>query len=196
MLLLIDNYDSFTANLWHALAADGSSVRVVRNDAITADEIESFDPEVLVVSPGPGTPERAGITMEAIRRSLGRRPVLGICLGHQAIAAVLGATIRRASRPVHGKTTAIRHDGRGIFAGLPSEFEAARYHSLVVEESTLPDGLRVAARAEDGEIMALLHERWPIAGLQFHPESYLTPVGPRLLLNVLSALRRGGPPAA
>jgi anthranilate synthase/aminodeoxychorismate synthase-like glutamine amidotransferase len=196
VILLLDNYDSFTFNLRHALEALGEEVRVERNDEISLDEIERADPAVLVVSPGPGGPEAAGISLDAIARSSGRRPILGVCLGHQAIAVAFGARVRRARVPVHGKSSPIHHGGGGIFEGLPRPFEAARYHSLAVDESSLPADLTVLARSDDGEIMALAHRRLPIAGVQFHPESYLTPDGPALLRNVLRRARAGEPLAA
>ena len=191
MLLLVDNYDSFTFNLRHALEALGEEVWVERNDHISLDTIEAKDPEMLVISPGPGAPKDAGISMEAIRHSRGRRPILGVCLGHQAIAATFGASVRRAHAPVHGKSTAVRHVKGGIFEGLPEPFLAARYHSLAVDEATVPRDLTVLAHSDDGEVMALAHRQWPIVGIQFHPESYLTPDGPALLRNILRLARAG-----
>jgi anthranilate synthase/aminodeoxychorismate synthase-like glutamine amidotransferase len=187
MLLVIDNYDSFTWNLVQAFQALGAEVEVARNDALAPEEIEARRPERIVLSPGPCTPREAGVSNLVLRRLAGRVPVLGVCLGHQCIAHAFGGSIRRAGRPVHGKTSLVRHDGRGCFAGLPSPFEAMRYHSLVVDEKGLPEDLEVSARSESGEIMGLRHRRWPLEGVQFHPESYRTPFGERLLANFLRA---------
>ncbi len=185
MLLLIDNYDSFTFNLLHALQELGEEVDVVRNDALGAGGVEERAPEMLLVSPGPGDPSGAGASVDAIRSSIARRPVLGVCLGHQALGVALGARIAPAKRLVHGKAEAVRHDGAGMFAGLESPMRVARYHSLVLEERSLPAELRVSARAEDGDVMAVQHARLPVAGVQFHPESFLTPKGSEILAGFL-----------
>jgi anthranilate synthase/aminodeoxychorismate synthase-like glutamine amidotransferase len=182
-VLLIDNYDSFTFNLVQALRALGAAVDVVRNDAITVAEARERDPTHVVVSPGPGRPEDAGVSMPVITAFLGRRPILGVCLGHQALGAVLGARVTRASRPVHGKPSAIHHDGRTVYAGLPDPFEAGRYHSLIVED--LPPVLEISSWTDDGETMGIRHRTLPAEGVQFHPESILTPDGQRLLANFL-----------
>lgn len=185
MILLIDNYDSFTYNLFQYLSELGARVVVRRNDAITLDEIERLGPSGLVISPGPGEPADAGISIDAIRRFAGRVPVLGVCLGHQAIGAAFGGRIVRAPELRHGKTSAIFHQGAGVLAGLPSPFEAVRYHSLVVERDSLPAEIEVTAETEDGLIMALRHRTAPVEGVQFHPESILTQDGKRILRNYL-----------
>ena len=188
MLLLIDNYDSFTFNLAQYLGALGASVRVVRNDAIGVDGIEALRPQRIVISPGPGRPENAGISLEVVKRLGARLPILGVCLGHQAIGMAFGGRVVRAGRLMHGKTSRIDHDGRGVFAGIESPFEATRYHSLVVAEEDLPEDLEIAARArDDGAIMAVRHRRWPVEGVQFHPESVLTEQGRALLRNFLES---------
>ena len=190
MLLMIDNYDSFTYNLVQYLQALGADVRVERNDALTVDQIEKLAPERIVVSPGPCTPNEAGVSLEVIER-LGRTtPILGVCLGHQSIGQAYGGKVIRAGRIMHGKTSHIRHQGRGVFAGLPDGYEATRYHSLVVERESLPDALEVTAWTEndDGsfeEIMGLRHREFPVEGVQFHPESILTEHGHALLKNFL-----------
>jgi anthranilate synthase component 2/para-aminobenzoate synthetase component 2 len=186
MVLVIDNYDSFTYNLVQALGALGAEVEVVRNDAVTPEEVESRAPRRLVISPGPCTPRESGISNRVIRRLAGKLPILGVCLGHQCIAHAFGGRIVRAARPMHGKTSAIRHDGRGVFAGLPDPFPAMRYHSLVVDEAALPEGFVVSARSDAGEIMGLRHRDWPLEGVQFHPESFRTEAGPALLRNFLN----------
>jgi anthranilate synthase/aminodeoxychorismate synthase-like glutamine amidotransferase len=193
VLLLIDNYDSFTFNLLHSLESLGESVRVVRNDAISPAEIERNDPEILVISPGPGDPAGAGVSVEAIAASRGRRPILGVCLGHQAIAVAFGGRVGRAPAPIHGKAHAIHHNSRGVFEGIASPMAAARYHSLVIDEATLPPELEVIARGPAGEIMAVAHRALPIVGVQFHPESFLTPEGNRLLRNFLRLARAAAP---
>jgi anthranilate synthase/aminodeoxychorismate synthase-like glutamine amidotransferase len=188
VLLIIDNYDSFTFNLVHRLGELGADVQVARNDAVTLDDIERLAPERLVISPGPGRPETAGVTIEALRRFAGRLPVLGVCLGHQALSIAFGGRVERAGTPMHGKTSWIAHDGSGLFAGVPSPFEAGRYHSLIVPGEALPAGfVRSAWVEDDGTVMAIRHERHPVFGVQFHPESVLTDVGQRLLRNFLEA---------
>ena len=185
MILVLDNYDSFTYNLVQYLGELGATMRVARNDALTVDDVERLAPGGIVISPGPGHPDGAGISLELIRRFHARVPILGVCLGHQAIGQAFGGTVARAPRQMHGKTSPISHDGRGVFRGLPAGFEATRYHSLVVRESGLPDELEVSARADDGEIMGLRHRRYPVEGVQFHPESILTSQGKALLGNFL-----------
>jgi anthranilate synthase/aminodeoxychorismate synthase-like glutamine amidotransferase len=186
MVLVIDNYDSFTYNLVQYLGELGAEVRVVRNDAATISSIEALRPSRIVISPGPGRPEHAGITMEVIRELGAVIPVLGVCLGHQAIGAVFGGAVVRATAAMHGKTSTIEHDGQGVFAGIDGPFIASRYHSLVVSREGFPDDLEIAARTrEDGEIMAVRHRSRPIHGVQFHPESILTGEGRRLLRNFL-----------
>jgi anthranilate synthase component 2 len=188
MVLVIDNYDSFTYNLVQYLGELGAEVRVVRNDAASVASIGQSGPERIVISPGPGRPEDAGITMDVIRELGPTIPILGVCLGHQAIGAVFGGSVVRAAAPMHGKTSTIEHDGRGVFTGLTAPFVASRYHSLMVAESGLPDDLEVSARTrEDHTIMGLRHRRWPIHGVQFHPESILTEEGRRLLRNFLGS---------
>ena len=182
MILVVDNYDSFTFNLVQALQSLGEAADVVRNDARTAEEVERLPFDRLLISPGPKGPREAGISVELVRRWAGRRPILGVCLGHQCIAAAYGASIVRARRPMHGKTSAVRHDGRGVFAGLPDPLTGMRYHSLVVDEATLPPELLVTART-DGEVMGLRHAREAVEGVQFHPESYRTEAGLELLRN-------------
>lgn len=186
MLLLIDNYDSFTYNLYQYLAELGAEVVVYRNDKITPEEIEAMGPERIVISPGPCTPNEAGISLAVIERFAGRIPVLGVCLGHQAIGQAFGGRVVRCHRLMHGKTSPIRHDGRTIFQGLPNPFDAVRYHSLIVQRETLPDCLEVSAWADDeGEIMGLRHKEFIVEGVQFHPESVLTLPGKELLANFL-----------
>ncbi len=190
MLLLIDNYDSFTYNLAHRLGELGASVKVVRNDAMTLDEIERLGPDRIVISPGPGRPETAGISVEALRRFSGRLPILGVCLGHQAIATAFGGRVERASAPTHGKTSLVAHEGTHLFAGLGQPFEAGRYHSLVIARDAVPEGFDVSAWvADDQTIMGVRHREHPTFGVQFHPESVLTPVGHRLLQNFLDVAR-------
>jgi anthranilate synthase/aminodeoxychorismate synthase-like glutamine amidotransferase len=185
MLVMIDNFDSFTYNLYQYLMQMGAEVRVVRNNSLTVEELEALGPRGLVISPGPGRPEDAGITVAAIQRFSGRIPILGVCLGHQAIALAFGGRVAAARRLMHGKTSAVTADGRELFQGVPSPFEAMRYHSLAVERGSLPACLEVTAEAEDGEIMGLRHRRHPTEGVQFHPESIMTTVGKRLLRNFL-----------
>jgi len=186
MILMIDNYDSFTYNLVQYLREMTSDVMVYRNDAITAGQIAEMAPTAIVISPGPGRPENAGVSCEAIRTFAGKIPILGVCLGHQAIGLTYGATITYAKRLMHGKTSDITCDGEGIFKGLGDRpFKAMRYHSLVIDRATLPDCLTVTAESEDGEIMGVRHKEFPLAGIQFHPESIMTPVGKRILRNFL-----------
>ena len=190
MLLMLDNYDSFTYNLVQYLQSLGAEVKVVRNDAMTVDEIETLAPERIVISPGPGTPDQAGVTLEMIERLGQRTPILGVCLGHQSIGQIYGGDVIRAKTIMHGKTSRIRHEGKGVFADLPDAYEATRYHSLVVDRNTLPDSLEVTAwtEYEDGsfeEIMGLRHREFPVEGVQFHPESILTEHGHALLKNFL-----------
>jgi anthranilate synthase component 2 len=186
MLLVIDNYDSFTYNLVQYFGELGAAARVVRNDELTVEEIVALQPSRVVISPGPGRPEDAGVSMEVIRQLGPRVPLLGVCLGHQALGAVFGGRVVRAPQPRHGKTSTVTHDGHGVFAGL-GPFEAGRYHSLVVEEAGLPASLRITARSQDDDlIMGLRHERWPVHGVQFHPESVLTVQGRHLLRNFLA----------
>ena len=186
MICVIDNYDSFTYNLVQYLGELGAEVQVVRNDAATVDEVAASKPERIVISPGPGRPEDAGITMDVVRRLGERTPILGVCLGHQAIGAVFGGQVVRAGVPMHGKTSLIEHNGRGVFSGISESFAASRYHSLVVAEEGLPDDLEVTARTRDDRIiMGLRHRRWPVHGVQFHPESILTGEGHKLLRNFL-----------
>jgi anthranilate synthase component 2 len=186
MVVVVDNYDSFTYNLVQYLGELGAAVTVMRNDTVTVDAIASARPERIVISPGPGRPEDAGVTMDVIRE-LGRdTPIFGVCLGHQAIGAVFGGSVVRASTPMHGKTSTIEHNGRGVFSGLTGPFLASRYHSLVVADDGLPDDLEVTARTQgDGVIMGLRHRTRPIHGVQFHPESILTGEGKRILRNFL-----------
>jgi anthranilate synthase component 2 len=187
MILVVDNYDSFTWNLVHYLKELGAAVEVVRNDALTAHEALASGASAFLVSPGPGTPEEAGISMELVALCAEwRRPLLGVCLGHQAIGAHFGGRVVRAARPMHGKTSAVTHDASGVFQGLPSPFTAVRYHSLVVEPASLPACLRVTARAEDGTIQGLCHQTLPLHGVQFHPESIASEWGHRLLANFLA----------
>jgi anthranilate synthase component 2 len=185
MLLMIDNYDSFTYNIVQYFGELGENVSVFRNDRITLAEIEELAPERLVISPGPCSPEEAGISVEAIRYFAGKIPILGVCLGHQAIGAAFGGKVVRSAFLMHGKTSPIHHDGRELFKGLPNPFEATRYHSLVVERDTLPAPLEITAWVADGEIMGLRHRELPIWGVQFHPESILTLCGMDILRNFL-----------
>ncbi len=190
MLLMIDNYDSFTFNLVQYFGELGEEVRVFRNDEVTLEGMAELKPQRLVLSPGPCSPAEAGICVEAIRHFMGRLPILGVCLGHQSIGAALGGQIVRAPKPMHGKTSVIRHDGRGVYAGLPERFNVIRYHSLVIEPETLPPGLAVSASTDDGVIMGVRHRELaataaPLEGVQFHPESLLSEHGHALLRNFL-----------
>lgn len=186
MLLLLDNYDSFTYNLYQYLSELGAEVQVYRNDQITLEEIEALHPDHIVVSPGPCTPNEAGLSCEVIERFGASIPTLGVCLGHQAIGQVYGGRIVRAPEPMHGKTSLMHHTSKGVFQGLPRPFPANRYHSLVVERETLPDVLEITAETDDGLIMGLRHRRYPVEGVQFHPESIMTPGGKDLLRNFLN----------
>jgi para-aminobenzoate synthetase component 2 len=186
MLLVIDNYDSFTYNLVQYLGELGQEVRVVRNDAMTVEQIAALKPERIVISPGPCTPKEAGISVETIKRLAGSIPILGVCLGHQSIGEAFGGEVVRAERLMHGKTSMIRHDERTVFRNLPNPFEATRYHSLIVRRESLPSCLEVSAETAEGEIMGLRHRLLPIEGVQFHPESILTRPGKDLLRNFLS----------
>ena len=185
MILLIDNYDSFVHNLGRYFQRLGHETLVVRNDAVELTAIERMQPAAIVLSPGPCTPSEAGASLEVVRRFAGRVPMLGVCLGHQVIGQALGGRIVRASEPMHGRASTITHDGQGVFAGLPNPLTVGRYHSLMVEAATLPAELAIAARTADGTVMALAHRRWPVVGLQFHPESILTERGYELLAGFL-----------
>jgi len=187
MLLMLDNYDSFTWNLVQYLGELGAAVKVARNDAITLDEIEALAPTHIVISPGPCTPNEAGVSVPLIRRFAGRMPILGVCLGHQAIGQAFGARVIRAQRVMHGKLSSIVHDERGVFTGVPTPFNATRYHSLAIERESLPPVLDITATADDGEIMAVRHRELPVEGVQFHPEAILTEHGRKLLGNFLAA---------
>lgn len=190
MILMIDNYDSFTYNLVQYLGELGADVRVVRNDQISLDEIARLAPERIVISPGPCTPNEAGISLDLILRFGESIPILGVCLGHQSIGQAFGGRVVRATRVMHGKTSTIRHEGRGVFSGLPDHFTATRYHSLVVAQDDLPESLEITAVSEDdGEIMGLRHKWWPVEGVQFHPESILSQHGLALLRNFLEDRR-------
>ncbi|MBX3300441.1 MAG: aminodeoxychorismate/anthranilate synthase component II [Acidobacteria bacterium] len=187
MLVIVDNYDSFTYNLVQYLGESGATMRVVMNDELTPEEIESdLKPDRVLISPGPGRPEDAGISLAVIDRFAGRVPILGVCLGHQAIGEYFGGRVVRAPEPVHGRSTIVRHSGRGVFAGLPTEFAAGRYHSLAVDPASLPHCLEVTAETDDGVIMGLRHRELKIEGVQFHPESILTEHGKLLLQNFLA----------
>ena len=184
-LLLIDNYDSFTYNLVQAFLVLGADVTVRRNDEISVAEAAALDVTHLCISPGPGTPYDAGVSMKMIEAFAGKLPIFGVCLGHQSLVEVFGGKVVRAGRLMHGKTSLVHHDGRGVFAGLPNPFEAGRYHSLIAERDTIPADLEVTAWTPEGEIMGVRHRSLPIEGVQFHPESILTPDGPRLMGNFL-----------
>ena len=190
MIVMIDNYDSFTYNLVQYLGELGAEVRVLRNDEVAVREIESLSPSHIVISPGPGTPSEAGITLELIARMAGRAPILGVCLGHQAIGQAFGGKVVRARQLMHGKVSRIRHDGNGVYSQVPDEFIATRYHSLAVERQSLPGCLVVSAESEDGEIMGLRHRALPVEGVQFHPEALLTEHGHAMLRNFLEGRQR------
>ena len=186
MLLVIDNYDSFTYNLVQYLGELGAEMEIRRNDAVSIEEIETtIKPDKILISPGPGTPDAAGISLEVLKNYAGRVPILGVCLGHQAIGQAFGGKVVRAPVPVHGKPVEIRHDGKTIFKDLEDNFQAGRYHSLIVERESLPDCLEISAASPDGLIMAMRHKTYPIEGVQFHPESILTSAGKKLLQNFL-----------
>jgi len=200
MLILIDNYDSFTYNLVHFLGELGASCEVIRNDKITAEEVMQKKPKAIVLSPGPCTPNEAGICLDLIAKAGGKIPLLGVCLGHQAIGQVYGGKVIRAPEPLHGKLSTIRHTGEGVFKGLPDKFDVTRYHSLIVERNSLPDELEVTAETPDGLIMGLQHKTHPVHGVQFHPESIASQQGHALLANFLqlagmSPRRRNAPSA-
>ncbi len=186
MILVIDNYDSFTYNLVQYLGELGQELQVWRNDKITLEEIEELAPERIVISPGPCTPSEAGISIDVVNHFSGKLPILGVCLGHQSIGQAFGGLVVRAERLMHGKTSMIEHDGLSIYGGVPSPFEATRYHSLVVERSTLPDCLEISAETREGEIMGLRHKEYAVEGVQFHPESILTSEGKNILSNFLT----------
>ena len=189
MVLMIDNYDSFTYNLVQYLAELGAEVRVVLNDEMSVAAVQALAPRAIVISPGPSAPERAGISLELIRRLAGRVPILGVCLGHQAIGQAFGGKVVRAKRVMHGKVSTVRHDGAGVFRGLPAEFSVTRYHSLAVERASLPACLKITAESDDGEIMGLRHRELAVEGVQFHPESILTEHGHAMLANFLKGTR-------
>jgi anthranilate synthase/aminodeoxychorismate synthase-like glutamine amidotransferase len=191
MLLVIDNYDSFTYNLVQYLGEMGQDVRVVRNDELPAAEIATLAPSHIVISPGPCTPNEAGISLEVIKTYAGKIPILGVCLGHQAIGQAFGGKVVRAARVMHGKTSQISHDGKGLFTGLPNPFQATRYHSLLIERASVPDSLDVTAQTAENEIMAVRHKTLPVEGVQFHPESFLTTSGKDLLRNFIE--KKGRP---
>jgi len=191
-VVVIDNYDSFAYNLVQYLGDLGAEVTVRRNDALDVEALEALQPQAIVISPGPGDPDGAGVALEAIRRLGERTPILGVCLGHQCIGAAYGGVVRRGAAPVHGKVSRIYHDGRTIFEGLASPFDATRYHSLIVERETLPSVLEVSAQLEDGTVMGLRHKEFRVEGVQFHPESVLTACGKQILANFLRLAGLGG----
>ncbi|MBT3557941.1 MAG: aminodeoxychorismate/anthranilate synthase component II [Rhodospirillales bacterium] len=186
MILLIDNYDSFTYNLWHYLGEVGASVEVRRNDALNADEAIALNPQGIVISPGPCDPDQAGICLELVEKAAGKIPLFGVCLGHQAIGQAFGGKIVRAPACMHGKTSTISHTGTGVFAGIPDDFTATRYHSLTIEPDSMPDCLDVTARSEDGVIQGIAHKELPIYGVQFHPESIVSEHGHAILRNFIN----------
>ena len=191
MILLIDNYDSFTYNLYQYLCELGADVKVVRNDQLTLEDIKDMAPERIVISPGPCTPERAGISNDVVRHFGAKTPLLGVCLGHECIGYAYGGRVESAGEIMHGKTSLIHHDGKGVFQGLPNPFQGMRYHSLAVQEEDLPDSLEITARTYNGLIMGLRHKEYPVEGVQFHPESILTEVGKDLLRNFLTIKASG-----
>jgi anthranilate synthase component II len=194
-IFIVDNYDSFTFNIAQELGELGAQVEVARHDAFTIPDLQNLAPDGIVISPGPGTPSDAGLSNEVIRSFAGRVPLLGVCLGHQCIGEVYGGTIVRAPELMHGKTSLIHHDGRGVFAGLPQPFDATRYHSLVVAEDSVPSTLEITARTDRGLIMGLRHRTVAVEGVQFHPESILTTAGMDLLANFLRSIRQSAPMA-
>lgn len=187
MILIIDNYDSFTYNLVHLVAEHTDDYKVIRNDAMTIDEIRELDPSGILISPGPGRPADAGITEEVIRSFGENIPVLGVCLGHQAIGEVFGGTVIHAPKLMHGKTSTVKHDGKGVFSGLENNFTATRYHSLILDPQNIPDELEVTATSDDEVVMGVRHRKFPIEGIQFHPESILTTEGPKIIANWLKS---------
>ncbi|MFS0656687.1 aminodeoxychorismate/anthranilate synthase component II [Bacillus sp. 179-C3.3 HS] len=192
MILMIDNYDSFTYNLVQYLGELGEELIVKRNDQVTIQEIEEIKPDFLMISPGPCSPDEAGISMEAIQHFAGKIPIFGVCLGHQSIAQVFGGDVIRAERLMHGKTSEIMHDGKGVFSGLQNPLVATRYHSLIVKNETLPDCFIATASTEEGELMAIRHKEWPIESVQFHPESIMTSFGKDMLKNFIETYRQKG----
>ncbi|MCA1061711.1 aminodeoxychorismate/anthranilate synthase component II [Rossellomorea aquimaris] len=192
MILMIDNYDSFTYNLVQFLGELGEELIVKRNDEVTLGEIEALSPDYLMISPGPCSPNEAGVSMEAIRTFAGKIPIFGVCLGHQSIAQVFGGDVVRAERLMHGKVSPITHDGKTLFAGLSNPFNATRYHSLIVKRETLPECFEISAETPEGEIMAIRHKHLPVEGVQFHPESIMTEQGKQLLLNFLQSYKKVG----
>lgn len=190
MILVIDNYDSFTYNLVQYIEQIGIEVKVVRNDQIAIGEIEQLNPEFILLSPGPGNPDHAGICIEVVKHFFHKIPILGVCLGHQVIAQAFGGKIIKAKRPMHGKTSFITHDGKSIFAGLENSFKVTRYHSLIVEEKSLSQDLDITAKSEDGEIMGIRHRQYKVEGIQFHPEAILTENGLKMLQNFFSQMKK------
>jgi anthranilate synthase/aminodeoxychorismate synthase-like glutamine amidotransferase len=190
MILMIDNYDSFTFNIVQYLGQMGEDVQVYRNDKITLEEIKKLKPQAIFLSPGPCSPREAGITVDVVREFHKTMPIMGICLGHQSVGYAFGGEVVRAERIMHGKVSPVNHDGKTIFAGLPNPFTAGRYHSLLVRPETLPDCLEVSATTTEGEIMGLRHKEYPVEGIQFHPESVLTPQGKRIIRNFLKHIGR------
>jgi anthranilate synthase/aminodeoxychorismate synthase-like glutamine amidotransferase len=189
MILMIDNYDSFTFNIVQYLEQMGEKVETYRNNKISTAEIESLKPKAIFLSPGPCTPLEAGITVDVVRKFYKDFPIMGICLGHQSIGFAFGAKVVRAGRIMHGKVSPVKHDGKTIFAGLPNPFPAGRYHSLIVDDTTLPDFLEISAQTDEGEIMGIRHKEYPVEGIQFHPESVLTPQGKRIIRNFLKYIK-------
>lgn len=196
MIVIIDNYDSFTYNLFQDMAQMGADIKVVRNDAVSLETLAGWDPHGLVISPGPGRPEGAGITLEAIRHFSGRIPILGVCLGHQAVAMAFGAKVIGAKHLMHGKTSTVTADGQALYQGIKQPFQAMRYHSLAVSRDNFPECLKITAESDDGEIMGIRHHTDPTEGIQFHPESIMTPTGKRLLRNFLNTVSTHQKPAA